>query len=44
MIFLDVGVAYLTTEPIDGLSPSPLYRERYCLFVPTPISWPAAPR
>jgi len=30
---LDVGVAYLDNEPIDGLVASPLYRERYCLFV-----------
>ncbi|QIG48038.1 LysR family transcriptional regulator [Nordella sp. HKS 07] len=30
---LDVGIAYLDNEPIDGLTASPLYRERYCLFV-----------
>lgn len=30
---LDVGIAYLDNEPIDGLIASPLYRERYCLFV-----------
>jgi DNA-binding transcriptional LysR family regulator len=30
---LDVGIAYLDNEPIDGLVASPLYRERYCLFV-----------
>ena len=30
---LDVGIAYLDNEPIDGLVASPLYMERYCLFV-----------
>ena len=30
---LDAGVAYLDNEPIDGLLASPLYQERYCLFV-----------
>jgi DNA-binding transcriptional LysR family regulator len=30
---IDVGIAYLDNEPIDGLLASPLYRERYCLFV-----------
>ena len=30
---LDVGIAYLDNEPIDGLVASPLYRERYCLFI-----------
>ena len=30
---VDAGVAYLDNEPIDGLVPSPLYRERYHLFV-----------
>jgi DNA-binding transcriptional LysR family regulator len=31
---LDAGVAYLDNEPIDGLVASPLYRERFCLYVP----------
>ena len=30
---LDAGVAYLDNEPVDGLMASPLYRERYSLFV-----------
>ena len=30
---IDAGVAYLDNEPIDGLLPSPLYREKYSLFV-----------
>ena len=49
---LDVGIAYLDNEPIDGLVASPLYRERYCLFVanthplaqaPT-VTWAKRPR
>ncbi|HMN36462.1 MAG TPA: LysR family transcriptional regulator [Hyphomicrobium sp.] len=31
---VDVGITYLDNEPIDGLLASPLYKERYCLFVP----------
>ncbi|HEY7669282.1 MAG TPA: LysR family transcriptional regulator [Hyphomicrobium sp.] len=31
---LDVGITYLDNEPIDGMLASPLYIERYCLFVP----------
>jgi DNA-binding transcriptional LysR family regulator len=31
---IDVGITYLDNEPIDGLLASPLYVERYCLFVP----------
>jgi len=30
---IDVGITYLDNEPIDGLLASPLYIERYCLFV-----------
>jgi DNA-binding transcriptional LysR family regulator len=30
---LDAGVAYLDNEPVDGLMASPLYKERYSLFV-----------
>lgn len=30
---IDAGVAYLDNEPVDGLMASPLYRERYSLFV-----------
>lgn len=30
---LDVGIAYLDNEPIEGLLATPLYKERYCLFV-----------
>ena len=30
---IDVGISYLDNEPIDGLLTSPLYIERYCLFV-----------
>jgi DNA-binding transcriptional LysR family regulator len=30
---LDAGVTYLDNEPVDGLMASPLYRERYSLFV-----------
>lgn len=31
---IDVGITYLDNEPIDGMLASPLYVERYCLFVP----------
>jgi len=31
---LDVGITYLDNEPIDGMLATPLYVERYCLFVP----------
>ena len=31
---IDVGITYLDNEPIDGLLATPLYIERYCLFVP----------
>jgi len=31
---IDVGITYLDNEPIEGLLASPLYVERYCLFVP----------
>jgi len=31
---IDVGITYLDNEPIAGLLASPLYIERYCLFVP----------
>jgi DNA-binding transcriptional LysR family regulator len=31
---VDVGITYLDNEPIQGLLASPLYVERYCLFVP----------
>jgi DNA-binding transcriptional LysR family regulator len=31
---LDAGISYLDNEPINGLLATPLYRERYCLFVP----------
>ena len=30
---IDVGITYLDNEPIAGLLASPLYKERYCLFV-----------
>lgn len=30
---IDVGITYLDNEPIDGLVATPLYVERYCLFV-----------
>ena len=30
---IDVGITYLDNEPISGLLASPLYSERYCLFV-----------
>lgn len=30
---LDAGVAYLDNEPVEGLMASPLYRERYNLFI-----------
>lgn len=31
---IDVGISYLDNEPIEGLLATPLYVERYCLFVP----------
>jgi DNA-binding transcriptional LysR family regulator len=31
---IDVGITYLDNEPITGMLASPLYVERYCLFVP----------
>lgn len=31
---LDAGISYLDNEPINGLLATPLYKERYCLFVP----------
>jgi DNA-binding transcriptional LysR family regulator len=31
---IDVGITYLDNEPIEGLLATPLYMERYCLFVP----------
>lgn len=31
---VDVGITYLDNEPIQGLLATPLYLERYCLFVP----------
>lgn len=31
---IDVGITYLDNEPIAGMISSPLYTERYCLFVP----------
>jgi len=31
---IDVGITYLDNEPIEGLLATPLYVERYCLFVP----------
>ncbi len=31
---IDVGITYLDNEPIEGLLATPLYTERYCLFVP----------
>jgi DNA-binding transcriptional LysR family regulator len=30
---IDVGITYLDNEPVNGMLASPLYRERYCLFV-----------
>jgi DNA-binding transcriptional LysR family regulator len=30
---VDVGITYLDNEPIEGLLATPLYVERYCLFV-----------
>lgn len=32
---IDVGITYLDNEPIEGLLTTPLYVERYCLFVPS---------
>ena len=31
---IDAGITYLDNEPINGLLATPLYTERYCLFVP----------
>ena len=31
---IDVGITYLDNEPIAGMLATPLYVERYCLFVP----------
>ena len=31
---LDAGITYLDNEPIHGLLATPLYIERYCLFLP----------
>ncbi|MET0406806.1 MAG: LysR family transcriptional regulator [Hyphomicrobium sp.] len=31
---IDAGITYLDNEPINGLLATPLYIERYCLFVP----------
>ena len=47
---LDAGLCYLDNEPIEGLIATPLYRERYCLFVAashplarrTSVSWAEA--
>ena len=31
---IDAGITYLDNEPINGLLATPLYIERYCLFIP----------
>lgn len=31
---IDAGITYLDNEPINGLVATPLYFERYCLFIP----------
>jgi DNA-binding transcriptional LysR family regulator len=31
---IEAGVTYLDNEPIEGMLQAPLYREKYCLFVP----------
>jgi DNA-binding transcriptional LysR family regulator len=31
---IDAGITYLDNEPINGLVATPLYTERYCLFLP----------
>lgn len=31
---IDAGITYLDNEPINGLLATPLYTERYCLFIP----------
>jgi len=31
---IDAGITYLDNEPINGLVATPLYIERYCLFIP----------
>jgi DNA-binding transcriptional LysR family regulator len=33
---VDVGITYLDNEPVTGLLTTPLYAERYCLFLPEP--------
>jgi len=30
---IEAGITYLDNEPVEGLLQTPLYRERYCLFV-----------
>ncbi|MGQ0456211.1 MAG: LysR family transcriptional regulator [Hyphomicrobium sp.] len=32
---VDVGITYLDNEPVTGLLTTPLYAERYCLFLPS---------
>ncbi len=39
---IDAGITYLDNEPINGLLATPLYTERYCLFVPDGHPWPNA--
>jgi DNA-binding transcriptional LysR family regulator len=49
---LDAGICYLDNEPIEGLLATPLYRERYCLFLAdihplakrTSVGWAEAAR
>ena len=41
---IEAGITYLDNEPIEGLLPTVLYRERYCLFVPRSMSWPTQVR
>ena len=31
---IEAGVTYLDNEPVQGMLQAPLYREKYCLFVP----------
>jgi len=31
---IEAGVTYLDNEPIEGMLEAPLYREKYCLFIP----------
>lgn len=33
---IDAGITYLDNEPVTGLLTTPLYAERYCLFLPEP--------